>query len=442
MRQWPWTRIVILSFVTSIAMVVLWLFMNFRSHTLGRLDAHEGQLDQSQKAAQNLDLALKQNDELRKVIQENLEKAPKLPVAPPPVPVEPDHSHLAKSRIQAAKNHGRTIEGLIASAEKEATAWTAYQKSLFQGETGRRIAASKEQVAVVVALLEKERPAVDLPGTWSVQLRNLLDPVVVADTDPAKLFLPSEGFLQDLTRLEQSARQFIKAYEQDRRSLEAILAESQANTLSEKGLKQVSDEIVAELAKDRAAKVAAAKKAAFDEATQTIARAEADAAKLVGEEKAKEVREKADLEARRIASETAIEKAKTEQLLEIAKRKAEKDRLKRLAEDPSIQAKYQAFLQPGHLQFSSSPGSFYADKSERPQPASFGALSGFGWLKDSKSFALAVSKHPARTTNVHVNDRPCHPYPRNEAEWGVIDRMLEEFRMLGPVWVEMKLLRP
>ncbi len=65
----------------------------------------------------------------------------------------------------------------------------------------------------------------------------------------------------------------------------------------------------------------------------------------------------------------------------------------------------------------------------------------FGWLKSAESFAKALAHQPNTDYRV-FNDRPTRPAPHSGADWKEIDRMLEEFRHLAPLWVEMKLLRP
>lgn len=121
-------------------------------------------------------------------------------------------------------------------------------------------------------------------------------------------------------------------------------------------------------------------------------------------------------------------------------REEEASRLRKLAEDPNVQKKYSAFLQQGYVQFSFPPG-FMEHRSERPLTVSFNDLIGKGWLKDSETFARAISRRP-NTEYRAFNDRPTHPYPRSDAEWKEMERLLEEFKMLAPVWVKMELLRP
>jgi hypothetical protein len=62
-------------------------------------------------------------------------------------------------------------------------------------------------------------------------------------------------------------------------------------------------------------------------------------------------------------------------------------------------------------------------------------------LKDAESFAKAMSKQPNTDFNI-FNDRPTHAYPKTAAEWDEMEKLLAQFRLLGPIWVEMKLLDP
>jgi len=93
------------------------------------------------------------------------------------------------------------------------------------------------------------------------------------------------------------------------------------------------------------------------------------------------------------------------------------------------------------MQFKCSPGGGMMSKGDRPLPASFGDLNSRGWLKNAETFARAMSRQPNPDFNV-FNDRPTNAYPTTAADWEEMEKLLEQFKMLAPIWMEMKLLEP
>ncbi len=52
-----------------------------------------------------------------------------------------------------------------------------------------------------------------------------------------------------------------------------------------------------------------------------------------------------------------------------------------------------------------------------------------------------MSRQPNPDFNV-FNDRPTNAYPTTAADWEEMEKLLEQFKMLAPIWMEMKLLEP
>ncbi len=336
---------------------------------------------------------------------------------------------LAKAKTEALQSRAQEVKALLTKLEKEATGWGPRVQEILRGEPGKRLANNLGRVEQLAALLDKERLSPAMAQSWSKQMTTLLEPLEVAIQADDKFFAPEETLVRAVEALARNAQDRLQEYEQDRSILETMVQDSAAQEIGTRTLGQALEEHRSAKDRKKAAEIAVLKEAALRDLVQKTAQAEIEAARIVEEEKAKQLLQKAGLEKSRLQQET-----------ELTKRQADKDRLRRLAEDPAVQAKYQALLQAGYMQFTSSPRGLVT-RGDRPLPASLGNLSQHGWLRDTETFAKALSRQPNRDYNA-FNDRPTLPYPQTDAEWKEIERLLEEFRLVSPLWVEMKLLRP
>jgi hypothetical protein len=235
---------------------------------------------------------------------------------------------------------------------------------------------------------------------------------------------------QELDNLQSEVETLAKEYGRDRQALDTLAAETSGLPPADLTLEKAIEQRAKDVANAYLAQLAAARAAAEEEAQRTLREAEQAA-----------IRAKAEAEAERMRKE-AEEHVKTQQQqAEIFKREEEARRLRALAEDPQIQRRFSAFLETGHMKFGSG-GRTSIQLESPPQPASFGDLNRFGWLENVQKFALAMSRQPDRISMSSYNDRPTHPFPRTAAEWDELGRLFEQFKVLGPVWVEMGLLRP
>jgi len=361
-------------------------------------------------------------------------------VAKTPSPQEVERKARAKAKLLDAKNLGREAGAHLDALDKHIAVWETRTKTLLADEAGRKIADSPVAVDQADALMSKTRMAKLAVENLRGRLQALLDPVESALRVEDGSYTPTPELLAEIASIDRTAADGNRNFELDHAILQTLLADHGNRkpgglTLSEAIEKRRSIAATKEAeelakAKAKAREIASEKiRQAETEATVKIAEAEAYAAKVLGEVKAKQLKEQADQT-----------KKKLQEIAEAEARKTEQQDLKRRAEDPAIQAKYQALMAPGRFQFNSVQGGSMT-QSERPEPVSFGELSRNHWMKDAKSFARALSAKPHIDYN-WFNDRPVLAYPKSAADWTKVDRMLEEFRVLGPVWVEMKLLRP
>lgn len=349
-------------------------------------------------------------------------------------PQEIERKARARAKLLDAKNLGREAGEKLDTLEKHVVVWETRTKSLLIDETGRKLADSPTAIDQADALLGKTRSNKLAVASLRNRLQALLDPVESALRVDDGTYSPTPELLGEIAAIERTAVDGNRQYELDHAVLQTLLADHVSRkpaglTLGEAIAKQrstVASKEADDLAKAKAkAREAAAEKIrqAEAEATLKIAEAEAYAAKLLGEERAKRLKEQADLA-----------KKNLEQIIAAEARKANAERLKKLAEDPAIQAKYKALLTPGKFQFNTPQGGL-PRYSARPEPASLAELSANKWMANAENFARAMSAKP-HIDYEWINDRPVPPFPKSTADWTSMDHMLEEFRLLAPIWVE------
>jgi hypothetical protein len=328
----------------------------------------------------------------------------------------------------------------VASAVADTEAWTTLVKQLQSNEAGKRIAGSKEHIDRYRALLEQPRQPVRLAAQYRDMLEVHLETAkrYLGQTENATL--PTETLTQEIDRLKTDTKTLAREYHRDRLALEQLVAETGALSPAEMTLEKAAEQREREVAGEYLAELAATKASAEAEAQRKLreveekaikdrAQAEADQRAKLGEQEAQRIRD--ETEQRLVAEKEAATKKK---------RDDEAKRLRTLADDPQIQRQFACFLEKGYLQFTTPPKGMMS-KSQRPMSVSFGDLNGQRWLKDVESFAAAMSRSPSPNYGA-VNDRPTGGQPKTDADWAETTRLLEQFKMLGPVWVEMKLLEP
>lgn len=364
---------------------------------------------------------------------------PETPPTLPPLP-SPQETALAKSRWTEFARRAEAARKRLDSATEEIRKWSSLTEELPGNEAGRRIAGSVSHVEQFLALCEKPR----LDPERIEGLREALDlHVETAESylgQSENVTVPDDALAGDLDRQSNEVEALATEYRRDRRALEALVSATASLPPAERTLEQATLETVAEEADRYRSELASAKAAATEEAQRKIREAEQEAIRLKAEAEAEQVSRIGAETAKRLREETELHVRQMLAEAERRKRDEEASRLRKFAEDPNVQRKYAAFLDKGYIQFSFAPG-FIEHRSERPLPASLNDLIGKGWLKDAETFSRAISRRP-NTEYRAFNDRPTLPYPRSDAEWKELERLLEDFKTLAPVWVEMGLLRP
>ncbi|MCY2994769.1 MAG: hypothetical protein NTY19_43945 [Planctomycetota bacterium] len=249
--------------------------------------------------------------------------------------------------------------------------------------------------------------------------------------------IPSAKLIQELGRVKGDVETVALEYRTDRKLLETLVSDTAGLTPADGTLEQVLEQRAAAAARQFCEQLAKAVKEAKAEAQRVLRETDEKAIKETTQAEAERRARLAALGVQRIRDETEQDVIAAQKAAAEEKRVAEAQRLDSLAKDPRIQRKYSAFLEKGLLQFAS----VMMRKSDRPAPVSLGDLDKHDWLKSVERFAMAMSRSPAPNWSA-INDRPTHPYPKTAAEWAEMERLLEQFKLLAPIWVNMKLLNP
>ena len=359
---------------------------------------------------------------------------PSQSVAPSMPPLE--QIAAAKTRWADVKGRIEDLRSELDETSRNIDSWERSTQDLLTSEAGHRIAGSQSGLDQYRALIETERPS----GSRLDVLRDAIE--IHLNTaqqylgQPAITQPPGPTTTEELTRIAADLDTIAYRYRTDRGALDSLVAETAAMAPAEQTLQAALQKRRSELARQYR-----------EQLTEDLAEGEAEGQRKIREAEEKALKARHDAEADRIArigeAEAAKMREETDHRLAEIKAEGEQaaaDRLRAMAEDPQVQKPFSAFLTKGTLQFEYGPYST-ASHSERPVSVSFGDLDRNEWLKTPENFARALSSRPYQGHRGDT-DRSARAMPEGAKEWEEIDRLLEQFKQLAPIWVEMKLLRP
>lgn len=338
-----------------------------------------------------------------------------------------------------------TVQGRLHDAEESLKKtkeilqrWDGEFRELLNNETGRRIAADRDAAKKFLDVMGMDRPSREAVDRLQERLDNLLNPVLTSARDREfDILTPNDDFRAEAEQVVTDFRAVLDKLTRQTILVEDLLLKHAAAPPAGRTLA----EVVQEIRKENSARLLSE-----IEAEQKVAQVQADTLIVAAEKEAVAARGRAEAEARRILGETEaaaiIEEAKLrKQKLDddLARRKEEQRiaELRTRAADPIVQQRYTPFLDKGKVLFDQGD-QYVSGVGERMLPVSWQNLNNSKWLDSVERFAKAMSNPFSQTKN----DRRVKSYPRNEAEWKEMDRLYEEFKQLGPIWVEMGLLLP
>lgn len=324
--------------------------------------------------------------------------------------------------------------------EGEFASWEKAVTQITEGIAGRKLAANDERVDRLAVVLDKERMSEAQLDGLKQQLETLVAPADEAFRTGNVGFLPDASYGAEVERIRDQLKRAAVGLRDDRELLEILVQDSAQDTPAEAALSDRLKERRLLRARERLAAIEAAAKAAHENGIRVVGEAEADAItkRATAEAEAKRLIGASD--AKRLIEEAELRRKTLDDELARRKLAEEAATLRKRAEDPAVQRRYSALLDKGFRRFNSHPKAAYLDKSIEAEPASWSELNSNGWLADTKSFARALCPQPLAGYSDVPNDRRTRPYPSTDAEWKQAELMLQEFKQLGPTWVEMRLL--
>lgn len=152
------------------------------------------------------------------------------------------------AQVETAREHLNSLKTLQAD-------WQAKEASLLSGDSGRRVAASPAHLALVVGILERERPSGPQVLEWELALEALAAPIEQSIRDEKSLIVISQDHVQMLTDLGQQLTKAVAEVEQQQLLLTAVLRESATIQPGEATLEVVLNGRREQLEQDRAARL-------------------------------------------------------------------------------------------------------------------------------------------------------------------------------------------
>lgn len=297
------------------------------------------------------------------------------------------------------------------------------RKTIFSDEVGKKVAASRDLVSKVRAVLKQEVALPTIAITeLKAQVSDIILPLQAAQSDPNSDMSPPGSFKDTLNETLTKACDATEAYTKLASELDAIIDE--AKTLAEKpaaiGLKFAIEQLNRDDARRRVEKVTKA----YDDATNA-------GDDNIAKEKAAQIAATKKRELDALIAE-GIEKKKRDEAeiaARLAKEKLERELVYIRSPEGShrIQNYLQPFIAPGYsypqAQQDGSAGSISSVKDSKKGPVSLSLLISLGALNDTKEGLIAIS----RSANNSYNDRP---------RWQVEDAYLTPFYSWRPRTIE------
>ncbi len=320
---------------------------------------------------------------------------------------------LARVSQQRAVDTGTRALELLDVSLKEEARWKEEVEPLLSNQPGRVLAADDVLVEGFVQVYAEKRPTRAELDAARPRIEALLAEPKAAVADPNSAYQPTDELAAELERERAALEQAASAYRTSREKVEGLLSSAKARGVSPGGIPL--EQAISER-----------------KARSVVALAEAEAARKERHRLEEEQKQAAldetlhqqRLQAMDVQAEQdrlALEKrAKTDQ--QLRERQAERERLIAMANDPATQALFAPFLSKGKVR----PGKNYP--FEPPAPMSYSELQGINATANAKNFI--------RIATDSGDDRPRWKKPQTEADWTAAEANLELFNQLAPIWVE------
>lgn len=324
--------------------------------------------------------------------------------------VERSKVAVVAAQVKSARNRLQKLRSLLSS-------WQALEASLLRGDSGRRIAASSSHLALVVGVLDEERPSPQKLEEWELTLEALATPVEQSNRDTESTLVLTSEHAQQLNDLGQQLVRAVSQLEQQQSLVSALIQETASQSPSGETLDAILQRKRSENLKQCAERLVAVRETAREEVAKELAdrirqterqtvEAEIQRQEQIAKAKTEQEQKLASLEQERISAETQVKEA--EARARIAELNGDRKRLDAATQRAQLEKEYNrdlptirsvlaAFITPGFQQRGQSPGE---------GPMSYALIQGAGALSQTSD---------GRQNLAHLvgnNDRPSGPLKR------------------------------
>lgn len=292
----------------------------------------------------------------------------------------------AKTRQALAVARADDVTRLADECLSEIAAFDAVVQPLLAGDDGKKVAGDPVQLARFRAVLEKDRPGKDVAERLRRAANDLIAPVRASQANAKDAANPGDQVSGELDRLATQLAGVKRAWEQDRRTVDAVVADAKrgghppaARTLDQAVRAEAEAEALAlatATEKERARVRAEMRERQVKEAGELERKIE--------EAKLEKLRSTKLAEADRIQTDAGITTQKGKDAVAEEKAKLEKERLLKKAKTNEVKQALAPFLTPGyHQPFRYKAGAMGMERAVKKEPVSFSKLQAMGALEET-----------------------------------------------------------
>lgn len=359
--------------------------------------------------------------------------------------VEQQALAFAKTRQGLAVARADDVTRLADECLSEIAAFDATVQPLLANDDGKKVAGDPVQLARFRAVIEKDRAGKDAADRMRRAAGELVVPVRASQANAKDASAPSDQVAGELDRLATQLAGLKRVWEQDRRTVEAVVADAKRG--GHPAATRTLDQAVRADAEAEALALATA--------------TEKERARVRAEMKDKQVREAGELErkveeakleklratrlaeAGRIQTDADITREKGKDAAAVEKAKLEKERLLKKAQTNEVKQALAPFLTAGyHQPARQSGGAVFMVRAVKKEPVSLAKLQAIGGLEQT---ITGLQELAGVACNKDDDVRPrwgCGGYAPwwSTGQQEVVQKAQDLLIELGPVLVEEGLL--
>jgi hypothetical protein len=300
--------------------------------------------------------------------------------------VEQQALAFAKTRQGLAVARADDVTRLADECLSEIAAFEATVQPLLANDDGKKVAGDPVQLARFRAVIEKDRAGKDVADRVRRAASDLAAPVRASQANAKDASNPSDLVTAELDRLATQLAGLKRVWEQDRRTVEAVVADAKRG--GHPAATQSLDQAVRADAEAEALALATAtekeRARVRAEMKEKQVREAGELERKVEEAKLEKLRSTRLAEAGRIQTDADITREKGKDAVAAEKAKLERERQLKKIQTPEVKQTLAPLLTPGyHQPFRYKAGALGLERTAKKQPVSFSRLQEAGALEQT-----------------------------------------------------------